>query len=95
MADQQKIALTLKITTYRKLANETEFTQVLVQDDKVVSANLLIDTGELNTSVFAWQMNQAITYNITLGPAGKQITFDPAVDAWEAKTYSTNIELDI
>jgi hypothetical protein len=95
VADQQKIALTVKITTYRKLANETEFTQVLVQDNKVVSADLLIDTQDLNTSVFAWQMNQAITYNITLGPAGKQITFDPAVDAWDAKTYATNIDLDI
>ena len=95
VADQQKIALTVDITTYRKLQGETDFTEVLTQTDKVVSADLLIDTGSLNTSVFAWQMNQAVTYNITLGPAGKQITFDPAVDAWEAKTYSTNIDLDI
>lgn len=94
VADQQKIALTVKITTYRKLSNETEFTQVLDQE-KVVSADLLIDTNDLNTSVFAWEMNQDITYNITLGPAGKQITFDPAVDAWEPKTYATNIDLDI
>lgn len=95
VAGQQKIALTVDITTYRKLQGETDYTQALVQTDKVVSADLLIDTADLNTSVFAWQMNQAITYNITLGPAGKQITFDPAVDAWEAKTYSTNIDLDI
>lgn len=95
VAKQQVIALTVDITTYRKLQGETEFTQVLVQNDKVVSADLLIDTNDLNTSVFAWEMNQAITYNITLGPAGKQITFDPAVDAWEPKTYATNIDLDI
>lgn len=93
-ADQQKIALTVKITTYRKLATETEFTKILDQE-KVVSADLLIDTNDLNTSVFAWEMNQAITYNITLGPAGKQITFDPAIDAWESKNYATNIDLDI
>lgn len=95
VAGQQKIALTVDIKTYRKLAGETDFTPALTQSDKVVSADLLIDTADLNTSVFAWQMNQAITYNITLGPAGRQITFDPAVDAWEAKTYSTNIDLEI
>ena len=40
-------------------------------------------------------MNQAITYTITLGPAGKQITFDPATANWDVKSYDTNIELDI
>lgn len=92
---QQKISLKVKITTYRKNVGETDFTQVMVQDGKIVSTDLLIDTGDMNTSVFAWQMNQAITYNITLGPAGKQITFDPAIIDWEPKTYSTNIDLEI
>ena len=94
-AGQQKIALTVDITTERQLPGETTWTTALVQTGKVVSANLLIDTADPNTSVFAWQMNQAITYNITLGPAGKQITFDPAVIDWDPKTYSTNIDLDI
>ena len=95
VAGQQKIVLDVTITTWRKLATETEFTKVLVQNNKLVGTDLLIDTADPNTSVFAWQMNQAITYNITLGPAGKQITFDPAVIDWEPKTYSTNIDLDI
>lgn len=95
IAGQQKITLVVDIQTYRKLAGETDFTPALLQNDVTVSADLLIDTGDANTSVFAWEMNQAITYDITLGPAGRQITFDPAVANWDYKTYATNIDLNI
>ena len=90
---KQKITLTCKVTTYRKAPGATDFVQTLVQDNVVVSANLLIK--DVNNPIYAWQMNQNIVYNITIGPAGKQITFDPAVDAWENKTVATNIELEI
>ena len=95
IAGQQKITLVVDIQTYRKMAGETDFTPALLQNDVTVSADLLIDTGDANTSVFAWEMNQAITYDITLGPAGRQITFDPAVANWDYKTYATNIDLNI
>lgn len=94
-AGQQKITFTFDVVTYRKAPGADDFVQALTQNDVVLSANLLIDTGTPATSVFAWQMNQSIVYNITIGPAGKQITFDPAIDYWENKTYSTNIQLDI
>ena len=38
-------------------------------------------------------MNQNIVYNITIGPAGKQITFDPAVGDWD--NISSSIEIAI
>ena len=97
VANQQKITLTCDIKTYRKLSTEENYPTdpTLVQTDVVLKADLLINTGNLATSVLAWEMNQAITYNITLGPAGKQITFDPAIDAWENRNVSSNIELDI
>jgi len=105
-AGQQKISIKLTIKAYRKTATENEqhewvypesypTTPDIVQNNKVVSADLLIDTGNDNTSVFAWEMNQLITYNITLGPAGQQITFDPAVEAWVPKTYGTNIDITL
>lgn len=106
VADQQKISLKVTIKAYRMTAtqdanNDWVYPEnypsdpYLTQSDKVFSADLLIDSGDANTSVFAWQMNQFVTYNITLGPAGQQITFDPAVDAWEAKTYGTNIDISL
>lgn len=95
VAGQQKINFVFDVVTYRKAPGATDFVQALTQNDVAFSANLLIDTGTPATSVFAWQMNQSIVYNITIGPAGKQITFDPAIDNWENKTYSTNIELEI
>lgn len=95
VAGQQKINFVFDVVTYRKAPGATDFVQALTQNDVALSANLLIDTGTPATSVFAWQMNQSIVYNITIGPAGKQITFDPAIDNWENKTYSTNIELEI
>ena len=96
-ADQQKITLKVNIKAYRKTATETDYPAdpYMEQNNKIISADLLINTGEPSTSVLAWQMNQAITYNITLGPAGQQITFDPAVDAWDAKNYSTNIDISL
>ncbi len=95
VAGQQKINFVFDVVTYRKAPGATDFVQALTQNDVALSANLLIDTGTPATSVFAWQMNQSIVYNITIGPAGKQITFDPAIDNWENKTYATNIELEI
>lgn len=96
-ADQQKIALKVNIKAYRKIGAAAEYPTdpYLTQTGKVVSADLLIDTGTPGTSVFAWQMNQAITYDITLGPAGQQITFDPAVDAWDAHNYATSIDISL
>lgn len=94
VADQQKARLTFDIDTYRKAPGETEFTKVLSQNNIEASTDLRINTSDLN-QILAWQMNQNIVYNITIGPSGKQITFDPAVDAWENKTVSTNIELNI
>ena len=93
-AGQQKISFTFKVVTYRKAPGATDFVEVLTQDNVVLSADLLINTNDAN-QILAWQMNQSIVYNITIGPAGKQITFDPAIDAWESKTVSTNIELQI
>ena len=92
-AGQQRIRLTFDVVTYRKAPGASAFSPALTQNDVVANADLLIDTGNVSTSVFAWQMNQYIVYNITIGPAGKQITFDPAIDDWENKTVSTNIEL--
>ena len=92
---QQKIRLTFDVKTYRKAPGASEFTLHLTQTDIVANADLLINTGNPGTSILAWQMNQNIVYNITIGPAGKQITFDPAVGAWENKTVSTNIELEV
>ena len=94
-ADQQKIRLVFDVKTYRKAPGATDFALALTQTDIAASADLLINTGNISTSILAWQMNQNIVYNITIGPAGRQITFDPAVDAWENKTVSTNIELQI
>ena len=94
-ANQQKITFTFDVDTYRKAPGADDFVKALTQTDVILAANLLIDTGTPATSVFAWQMNQSIIYNITIGPAGKQITFDPAIDNWENKTYATNIELEI
>ena len=93
-AGQQKIYFTFKVVTYRKAPGETDFVEVLTQNNVVLSADLLIDTADQN-QILAWQMNQSIVYNITIGPAGKQITFDPAIIDWEPKTYSTNIDLEI
>lgn len=95
VAGQQKINFVFDVVTYRKAPGATDFVEALTQNDVALSTNLLIDTGTPATSVFAWQMNQSIVYNITIGPAGKQITFDPAIDNWENKTYATNIELEI
>lgn len=94
-ATKQKINFLFDVVTYRKAPGATDFVQALTQNDMALSAPLLINTGTPATSVSAWQMNQSIVYNITIGPAGKQITFDPAIDNWESKTYSTNIELEI
>ena len=91
---QQMIHLLFDVKTYRKAPGETDFNLTLTQSDITASADLLIDTHDLN-EIRAWQMNQSIVYNITLGPAGKQITFDPAIDQWENKTVSTNIDLVI
>ena len=93
-AGQQRINLVFDVETYRKAPGATEFTKVLTQTDIAAATDLRINTSDLN-QILAWQMNQNITYNITIGPAGKQITFDPAIDAWENKTVSTNIELEI
>ena len=95
VATQQKINFVFDVVTYRKAPGADDFVQALTQNDVALSAPLLIDTGTPATSVSAWQMNQSIVYNITIGPAGKQITFDPAIDNWENKTYATNIELEI
>ena len=93
-AGQQKITFKFDVVTYRKAPGATEFVQTLTQNNVTLSADLIIDTNNEN-QILAWQMNQSIVYNITIGPAGKQITFDPAIDAWESKTVSTNIELEI
>ena len=100
VADQQKISLKVTIKAYRTQEGDATYPDYptdpyLVQNDKVFSADLLIDSGNANTSVFAWEMNQAITYNITLGPAGQQITFDPAIEAWDPKTYATTIDISL
>ncbi|MBO4340632.1 MAG: fimbrillin family protein [Bacteroidales bacterium] len=92
---QQRISLVVDIQTYVKNPGDADFSPALNQTDVNVSADLRIVTGDLNTSVYAWQMNHAVTYNITLGAAGRQITFDPAIDNWEPQTFATNIELEI
>lgn len=92
-AGQQKITLTYDVVTYRKAPGAADFTMALTQPDVVANADLLIDTGNASTSIFAWQMNQSIVYNITIGPAGKQITFDPAVSDWD--NVSSSIEIAI
>ena len=93
-AGQQQITFKFDVVTYRKAPGATEFVPALTQNDVTLTADLLINTNDAN-QILAWQMNQSIVYNITIGPAGKQITFDPAVDAWESKTVATNIELQI
>lgn len=92
---QQKIKLTFDVKTYRKAPGAADFVLHLTQTDIVAQADLLINTGNPSTSILAWEMNQNIIYNITIGPAGRQITFDPAVSNWDNKTVSTNIELEI
>ena len=94
--NQQKIYLNMEIKTWRAAAGQEYPTEpTLTQSDVTVSADLLIRDNNGIAVVDAWKMNQAITYTITLGPAGKQITFDPAIINWENKDYATNIELDI
>ena len=93
-AGQQKITLLFDVTTYRKAPGAADFVLALTQNDVAVSADLIIDTTDLN-AITAWEMNHNIVYNITIGPAGKQITFDPAIDNWVNKTVATNIELQI
>ena len=96
VANQQKITLVCEIKTYRKASTAAEYPiePFLVQDNAVVSADLLIPAPNAN-AIDAWEMNHNITYNITLGPAGKQITFDPAIDNWVNENVSTNIELTV
>ena len=93
-AGQQRINLVFDVDSYRKAPGATEFVKVLTQTDIAAATDLRINTSDLN-QILAWQMNQNIVYNITIGPAGKQITFDPAIADWENKTVSTNIELEI
>ena len=93
-AGQQRATLVFDVDTYRKAPGETAFSKVLAQTDINAATDLRLNTNDLN-QILAWEMNQSIVYNITIGPAGKQITFDPAIDAWENKTVSTNIELEI
>lgn len=92
-AGQQKITLTYDVVTYRKAPGASDFSKALTQTDVVANADLLIDTGTASSSIMAWQMNQNIVYNITIGPAGKQITFDPAVGDWD--NISSSIEIAI
>lgn len=94
--EQQKIYLELEIKTWRASAGEDYAEEpTLTQPSVNVSADLLIRDNNGIAVVDKWQMNQAITYTITLGPAGKQITFDPAIINWDNKVYDTNIELEI
>ena len=94
VAGQQKATFVFDVKTYRKAPGAADFVLALTQNDVAVSTDLIIDTTDLN-AITAWQMNQSIVYNITIGPAGRQITFDPAIDQWESKTVATNIELNI
>ena len=95
--NQQKVYLDVDIDTARASAGEDYPTEpALHQSNVIVSTDLLIrDEASGVAIVDSWKMNQSITYTITLGPAGKQITFDPATANWENKAYDTNIELDI
>lgn len=95
-AGQQKITIVCEIKTYRKATTATEYPTepFLVQNNATVTADLLIPAPNQN-AIEAWEMNHNIVYNITLGPAGSQITFDPAVDNWVNENVSTNIELTV
>lgn len=94
--NQEKVYLDVDIDTYRAAAGQEYPTEpTLHQSNVIVSTDLLVRDNNGIAIVDSWKMNQAITYTITLGPAGKQITFDPATANWENKAYDTNIELDI
>lgn len=95
--NQQKVFLDLDIDTYRAAAGEDYPDEpILHQSNVIVSTNLLLRDEATGVAIVdSWKMNQSITYTITLGPAGKQITFDPAQANWKNKAYDTNIELDI
>ena len=105
VANQQKISLKLIIKAYRTVPGDATYPEYPAEPyltqagtdgtGKVFTADLRIANDDPTTSILAWQMNQAITYNITLGPAGQQITFDPAVDAWESKTAQSSIDISL
>ncbi|MBO4557278.1 MAG: hypothetical protein J5693_01560 [Bacteroidales bacterium] len=57
-------------------------------DDVYTSETGLKVTALLNsvTTIPSWNMNQRITYNVTIDPVTDIITFDPAVVAWTTAT---------
>ena len=65
------------------------------------NANPIVETVDIPataltsfySTITSWDLNKIYTYNIIIKPSGKQILFDPAVEAWEeepAVNYTIN-----
>ena len=44
--------------------------------------NVTLTANLYSAAVPSWNMNQRVTYNVTIDPVGETITFDPAVAEW-------------
>ena len=60
------------------------------EKDLTVSAKLNVAKNASNVAVASWNMNQRITYNVTIDPVTETVTFDPAVAPWIPETGAIN-----
>ena len=93
--------VTFKMTFYIRIfhadgeGNKAEFDgNSGITDDDAFSTELITVEGNLHDLVGAidnWKMNTKYTYNVTIDPVGKKVTFDPAVAEWNTEEAEQEI----
>ena len=59
-------------------------TTVFMEEIRTVGIDVAADIHDLTGSIAQWESNKKITYHIIIDPVSEKVTFDPAVEAYDA-----------
>ena len=77
LTDNVKLQLVYKV---QALHGETKF----MEEIRTVGIDAAAVLKDLTGSIAQWGSNQKITYHIIIDPISEKVTFDPAVEAYDA-----------
>ena len=92
LTDNVKLQLIYKV---QALHGETVFMEEIRTVGIVLNGDTVADIHDLTGSIAQWESNKKITYHIIIDPVTEKVTFDPAVEDYDAVEANANNVINI
>lgn len=68
---------------------------VFMEEIRTVGIDVAKNIHDLTGSIAQWESNKKITYHIIIDPVSEKVTFDPAVEAYDAVEANSNSTINV